>query len=76
MSEYEVLPNSDKFKELCRIKFDFPWDTIKVGESFKVPKNVIKFGTLKPKASIAGKKLNKKFKVVEHFDCYEVGRLS
>ena len=44
----------------------YPWDTLAIGKSFIVPHSDIKYETLYKYASRMGKKLGKRFKVVNH----------
>lgn len=74
MDNFKIFPSSPELT--ASGKYNFPWDTIECGQSFAVPKDEIKLLTLRPMATAKGKKLNKKFRVVEHDDCYEVGRLA
>ena len=74
MTDYPIYPSSQQLTAK-RSKYDFPWNTIDCGQSFMVDKSLIKGVTLRPLCSIKGKELGKKFKMVEHNDCYEVGRV-
>jgi hypothetical protein len=53
----------------------YPWDTLAIGKSFIVPHGDIKYETLYKYANRMGKKLGKRFKVVNHVAdaIYEVG---
>lgn len=44
----------------------YPWSEVPVGKSFVVQRNDIKFEVLRSLASRTGKKLGKKFRVVDH----------
>lgn len=76
-TDYPIFKSSQKIKEDRRkiVKYNFPWDIIECGQSFTIPIEQIKLITLRSKASVFGKKLNKRFKVAIHDDCYEVGRV-
>lgn len=52
----------------------YPWDTMLVGECFRVLPEDMKLKTLKPYAYRMGKRLGKKFKVVDWGNAYEVAR--
>lgn len=57
-------------------KSRYPWETVPPGKSFMIAdKNQIKFKTLRSLASSMGKKFSKKFRAVEHENCYEVACL-
>jgi hypothetical protein len=77
-NEYPIFDSSPKISEDRRtnVKRDFPWDIVNCGQSFAVPKAEMKLITLRSMASVKGKKLSKKFKVVEHSEVYEVARIS
>lgn len=77
MTEFPILPSSPQLVSNCQIrdKHNFPWDKLECGQSFKVPKEYIKAETLRPMCSLKGKQMNKKFKMIVHDDCYEVGRV-
>lgn len=55
----------------------YPWNTVPAGKSFAVVRNDIKFNVLRSLASRTGKKLNRKFRVIDHKDNgpYEVAHL-
>jgi hypothetical protein len=69
----EFFPNSPK-TTATKSKFNFPWQTVPFGKSFIVHHHEIKFSTLRSQASYYGKRLGKKFKVVDHGESvgYEV----
>lgn len=54
---------------------DHPFEKLEVGKCFIVKHEAIKSGSLRNKASIVGKKLGRKFTVVDHGDVYEVARI-
>lgn len=56
-------------------KRDWPWDTIECGHSFRVELHEIKPQTLRPICSIKGRELGKKFRMIQHENCYEVARV-
>ncbi len=78
MTDYPIFQSSPKIKEDRRtnIKRNFPWNTIDCGQSFAVQLNEMKFITLRAMASVKGKKLHKRFKVVQHEEVYEVARIA
>lgn len=54
----------------------YPWRTMEIGTSFAVGKDEAKLGTLRSRCWKMGKKLGKKFSVVDHGDKgFEVGRV-
>lgn len=54
----------------------YPWIKLKVGESFAIQdKSTVKLRSLKQMAWKTGKKLGFKLWVMEHDNCYEVGRI-
>jgi len=74
---YQIFKSSERLikPEPKRPKHDFPWNTVECGESFAVPRDQIKLETLRPLCSAKGKELNKKFRMIVHENCYEVGRI-
>lgn len=76
MSDTTIFSSSPQLTTPKVIKHKYPWNELECGQSFAIPKDRIKLLTLRPMATAKGKKLNKKFRVVEHGDCYEVGRLA
>lgn len=74
---YEIIESSEKLTkfEPRKPKRNYPWEKLKCGQSFAIPKSEIKLETIRPIASKKGKQLGKKFKVVEHDNLYEVGRV-
>lgn len=73
----QVYPNSGKLlkPEPKQTKHDFPWLTLECGQSFIVQFEEMKLQTLRPLVSNMNRKLNKKFKIAVHDNCYEVGRV-
>ncbi len=75
----EFFDNSVKAKEvkvgpIGRSKYF--WAEVPIGKSFAVPRENIKFGVLRSLASKSGKKLGKKFRVIDHGEGpYEVACL-
>ena len=68
----EIFESSSK---LSQVKKDWmAWKTIEIGQSFAVPLDQGKLANLRSKCWAMGKKLNKKFRVVQHENCYEIGR--
>lgn len=59
------------------LKRDWPWQQLECGQSFVVSKDDIKIETLRPMCSQKGRSFNpiRKFRVVEHTNFYEVGRI-
>jgi len=74
----DILPSSDKFMGMKRgAQGLYPWRTLNIGHSFAIhDKTTIKLTSLRTMAYKMGKKLNKRFRVCEHDNCYEIGRLS
>lgn len=72
---YDFMPSSDKAKAS---RGKYPWSELPVGQSFAVPFGNVNETTLVSLAFRAGKKLGRKFKVVEHLDAkvFEVARLA
>lgn len=73
----QIFKSSEKLTnpEPKQAKRNWPWNTLECGQSFAVPKTEIKKETLRPLCSLKGKELNKKFRMTEHDECYEVGRV-
>lgn len=69
----QIFQSSDKLKQMRQI--DRRWETIEIGQSFIIPLNEIKLATLRAKAVNKGNRLNKRFRVIRHENCYEVGRI-
>lgn len=74
MTDFAIFPSSAQLATK-KAKHDFPWKTLECGQSFSVPREYIKIETLRPMCSMKGRELNKKFKIVVHEGCYEVGRV-
>lgn len=80
-NNYQICEQSDVFKERVisgvTPKSKYPWKTLNIGKVFIVPFDSVTYGGMMSLAYAAGKRLNKKFKVVIHNDkrVYEVGRL-
>lgn len=55
-------------------KYQEMFNTCPVNKSFKIDLNDVKLTTLRPAVSKLSKAANKKFRVIEHTDCYEVYR--
>jgi hypothetical protein len=75
MSDVEIFTSSPQLTTPKVIKHKYPWNELECGQSFAIPKDKIKLSTLRPMATAKGKRWNKKFKVIEHADVYEVGRV-
>ena len=70
----DVFPASDKLRQVRKI--DRRWETIDVWQSFTIPLDAhVSLNNLRSKCWAMGKKLNKRFRVVQHETCYEVGRI-
>ena len=72
---YEIFDSSEQLKNSGGKKSVYPWHTIPIGKSFTVHKKRITMGALRTLASKTSKRLGKKFRVIEHDNVYEVGRL-
>ncbi len=71
-----LFPISDELKELARKReIDTRWEIAEIGQGFDIPLNQAKLTNLRTKASIMGKKLDRKFAVKQHEKCFEVGRI-
>ena len=76
--KYQVLPSSPQAttEKTKKTTHKYPWKILNVGESFLVPPTeVVKFSTLYNSASKMGKKLGKRFRVIQHDIGIEVARL-
>jgi hypothetical protein len=66
----EFFNSSTKAKEmkvgLVQRQAVYPWKDVPVGKSFVVPRDKIKFNVLRSLASKTGKKLGRRFVVVDH----------
>ena len=74
---FEIAPtfeSSTKLKQIGK-PVDRRWETVEVGRSFEIPLNDTNLAALRHKCWAMGKKLNKRFRVVQHVTCYEVGRI-
>ena len=58
-----------------RVKRNWPWNELNCGESFSVELHEIKAETLRPLCSLKGRELGKKFRMIVHETCYEIGRI-
>lgn len=77
MTDAEIFPIFPSSAQLAtkKSKHNFPWKSLECGQSFSVPKEYIKIETLRPMCSLKGREMGRKFKIVVHSDCYEVGRV-
>lgn len=66
------LALTDPTKWLEKYKESF--NLCPVGKSFMIDLNDVKITTLRPAVSKLSKELKKKFKVIEHSNCYEIYR--
>lgn len=62
---YEIYPCSQKALDKIRGS-NYRYADLEVGQSFRIPFGEIKIGSLRNKVSVAGKKLGRKFSVIEH----------
>lgn len=70
----EIFESSPKLKQVRQL--DRRWETVEVGQSFAIPLEAhVSLNNLRSKCWAMGKKLNKRFRVVQHETCYEVGRI-
>lgn len=76
--QMNVFPSSEVLinKKHKGLKHDWPWTKLECGQSFKVMFDEIKEATLRARCSQKGGELGKKFRMVKHDDCYEVGRVA
>lgn len=74
MSEFVIKP----FSGVVNKRNKYPWRDLEIGQSFTVPFDSTREGSLRYLASLTGKKLGRLFFVKKHNDAkvYEVGRLS
>ncbi len=70
----ETFESSTKLKQI-RKPIDRRWETTEIGRSFSIPLNEANLAALRHKCWVMGKKLGKRFRVVQHETCYEVGRI-
>lgn len=71
----QIYNSSPMMKKHKGLKYDWPWRDLECGQSFDVPKTELKFTTLRAMASQKGSELQRKFRVLEHNDHYEIGRI-
>jgi hypothetical protein len=72
---YPISSSSPKLFQVGR-KYDYPFNSLQIGQSFPIKKDEVKLETLRSIVSKAGKKLEMKFRVISHDECYEVGRIA
>ena len=75
----EIFESSPKIKEVPK-KFGkegkYPWKELKIGQSFAInDKASITLISLRSLAYKTGERIKVKFRVIEHENCYEVGRV-
>ena len=68
-----IFASSEALKSVR--KADRRWETIDVWQSFTIPLDEAKLENLRTKCWAMEKKLNKRFRVVKHETCYEIGRI-
>lgn len=71
---YPIIPSSPFINQRAR---KYPFDNLEIGQSFTVSINEISSNTIRIAASLAGKRLKRKFKVrVDHdLNLYEIARI-
>ena len=74
MSDYTVEPIDPNFFDKRTKSSKYPWNTIAIGQAFKVPTSEISYGGMVSMAHKAGIRLGRKFKVVLEGDFFKVGR--
>ena len=73
---FDSSPTLKNFKRKSQ-EMKHPWDKLEIGKSFVVQKSDGKLETLRASASKWGKKLQRKFIVVDHGEevGFEIGRI-
>ena len=74
----EVFQSSEKALDKSIKRNKYPWDILKVGESFSVDKNTVKKHSLICMVGQTSLKKNKRFIVIDHGEnttSYEVARV-
>src|SRR5690242_12430093 len=73
----QIFDSSDKAMQAdARSRKKYPWEELGVGQSFAATPDEITLDSLRPLASRMGKKLGRRFRVINHEDkSYEVARL-
>lgn len=57
------------------VRHNFPWNELETDMSFIVPESQLSLQSLRALAYQAGRRLNKKFRVFDHKEHYEVARV-
>lgn len=76
-SSYKIFPSSEKVKKRIERNEKYPFKLLEVGQSFAIPKMMVKDASLRNHASIVGRRLGRKFTVIDHGEQagYEVARV-
>ena len=72
MEDVKDFPSSERALRISEV--DRRWETLEIGRSFSIDSSQLALHNLRNKAWRMGKKLNKRFRVVDHKTCYEVAR--
>ena len=74
MENMKDFPSSERALKIGQI--DRRWETLEIGRSFAIECDPLSLPNLRNKAWRMGKKLNKRFRVIDHKkDGYEVARV-
>jgi len=76
MTEFFAVPkvfeSSPEMKQERQI--ELPWEIIEIDQSFTVPLDQGSLIGLRHKCWYMGKKLGKRFRVIQRHNCFEIGR--
>ena len=67
-----VFESSPEMKQERQI--DRHWEIIEIGQSFTIPLDQANLIGLRHKCWYMGKKLGKRFRVIQRHNCFEIGR--
>ena len=77
MDDIEVMKDFESSERAKKInQIDRRWETLEIGRSFSIEHNQIAIANLRNRAWYNGRKLGKRFRVVQHETCYEVARIA
>lgn len=78
MSNYKIIQSSESFQKfkISKAQEKIPFDQLEISQSVPIPKDQNSLSSLRTKCSYWSKKLNRQFRVLEHSDCFEIGRIA
>lgn len=76
MTSRNIFPSSVKLMTNAKLDCLEDLQKLEIGESLALEREIGTLSGIRVKLSRVGKRLNKKFRIVDHGDVYEVGRIA